>query len=800
MIPRMGAVDCNERVVVGGLHPCVCAHCGSGLQDAAEALGDGPVFCCSGCRFVYGVIHSNGLDHFYELSSSVRPPVQSGVFQRQNFGWMDELSKNSGGTFEVQVQGVSCLGCVWLIERVFQKFEGAVRARLDPMRGRLELRVLPETFPAIEFAETVQRLGYRLGSISAQQEAGQKGSRGLVIRLGVCAALAMNAMLFAAPAYCGLAPEDRWMAVFEKGALGCATLSMLVGASYFIQRSFAALRVGMVHMDQPIALGLIAAYAGSLAAWWSGDRRGLYFDFVSVFTFLMLVGRWVHQTALQANRSRLLEGQTAVLRPTKGERYAVSSGQTVPVRSVLHSEVASLGMEWINGEPEARTVRAGHVVPSGAIHLSEGSLSLEALEDWKDSLLSELLEAQPPRDETDRLTQRFISFYVAAVLCVGVLGALTWWWLGRPLEDAMQVLLSVLVVSCPCASGVALPFAADLAVVRMREDGVFVREHHLWNRLLGLRRVAFDKTGTLTAESIQLAHRGALEALSREQVEVLEHLVARSMHPVCVALREALGAGPGAISGAKPAAVELVGDGVEWRAPDGALWRLGRPAWAVGCAQDKVELAQAVFSKDAVLLAKFEFGERLRADAKGEVEWMRQEGLQLVVLSGDRQDRVARVAESLGIPPDSVHGGMTPHAKAEWLCKHGAAVDTLMLGDGANDSLAFAESMCCGTPAVDRGVLGQKADFYYIGRGLSGIRRLVRMARRKRRTTIAVLSFTGCYNAVAIALALAGKMHPLLAAVLMPLSSLLTLGLVAWMLGRGSARRGVRAYVRREVP
>ena len=786
----MAVVDCSQAASAREIVSCACTHCGSPMQAEAAAGAEGPVFCCSGCRFVYGIIRSDGLEQFYELGSGVRPPVQAGVFQRKNFAWMDELCADSGGRFEVQVQGISCLGCVWLVERVFQRFEGALHARLDPVQARLEMRVVPGVFPVVAFAEAVQRLGYLLGPVSktAERLGGQRAGRGLVVRLGVCAALAMNAMLFAAPAYCGLAPEDLWTALFEKGALVCATLSMAVGASYFVQRSVSALRMGMVHIDQPIALGLVAAYAGSVAAWWSGDRRALYFDFVSVFTFLMLVGRWVHQAALQGNRLRLLDRPTAGVRPSKGERYAVAPGHVVPVRSLLHSSEASLGLEWINGEPDARTVRAGNLVPSGAINLADAELSLEAMEDWKDSLLAELLEAQPSRGTTDFITQRFICVYVGAVLCIGISGAAAWLWTGHPLVDAMQVLLSVLVVSCPCASGVALPFAADLAVARMRDAGVFVREHDLWNRLLRVRRIAFDKTGTLTAETIQLLDRTALDGLSGEQSMALGRLVSRSMHPVPTALREALGTAAGGCRHLGGPVIESVGNGTEWSAPDGALWRLGRPVWALGGHAAKGYDTQVVLSKNGLPVAGFEFGEALRADAQREVAWMRQEGLGIVVLSGDRETRVVRVSHSIGIPSECAHGGMTPHAKADWLRAHGGSADTLMLGDGANDALAFAESLCCGTPAVDRGVLGQKADFYYLGRGLSGIRLLVQMARRKRRATVAVLLFTGGYNAGAIALALAGKMHPLWAAVLMPLSSLATLGLVLLLLRRrGSA-------------
>jgi Cu2+-exporting ATPase len=757
------------------------------MQADSAAIAAGPVFCCNGCRFVHGVITESGLERFYELDTGIRPPVQAGVFQRKNFEWIQALCASSGGRFTVRVQGISCLGCVWLIERVFQNFKGALQGRLDPVRAELQLRALPGVFPAVEFAEAVQRLGYLLGPCHEETPQRKNGHDGFILRLGVCAALAMNAMLFATPAYCGIAPEDRWTALFEKGALVCATLSMAVGGSYFVQRSLAALRMRMVHIDQPIALGLVAAYAGSLAAWWGGERRAVYFDFVSVFTFLMLVGRWVHQTTLQGNRIRLLEGTGAEVRPASGEHYGVAAGQPVPVRSRLLSGEASLGMEWINGEPEARTVRAGNIIPSGAINLTGAALSLEALEDWKDSLLAELVDAQPDRAASDAGTQRFISAYVAAVLCIGTLGAAAWLWTGHAPVQAMQVLLSVLVVSCPCASGVALPLAADLAIMRMREAGVFVREHALWSRLLRVRRIAFDKTGTLTTETVQLLDRTSLDQLPEEAAEALAHLVSHSMHPVPTSLREAMHSAPGALPDTATPSVESVGNGTEWFGPDGTHWRLGRPLWALNAPSRELHSAQAILSKNGIWIAGFDFGERLRTGVRCELAWLQAKGLATVVLSGDKPDRVASVSVSIGLDPQSAHGGLTPHAKAEWLRAHRAAEDTLMLGDGANDSLAFAESLCCGTPAVDRGVLGQKADFYYLGRGLSGIRLLLQMARRKSRATLAVLLFTGIYNAGAIGLALAGRMHPLLAAVLMPLSSLATMGLVVVLLRRTPA-------------
>ena len=316
----------------------VCIHCGTRFRPAAHR----PDFCCAGCEFVHGLIQQKGLTQFYELQDGAAFPARSVVFQQRDYTWLEELVREDRGSLDLDLQGISCIGCVWLIEKLFDAKTGALAIRVDPTLGRLHLRWEPGRFDVVAFAREIQSFGYLTGPVAGT---GKRTNRSLVIRLGLCAALAMNAMLFTLPGYLGMEPGFELAGLFSKLAFACSTLSFLVGGSYFFGRTWHSLRHGVLHIDLPISLGLIAAYAGSLTAWRSGASDFVYFDFISVFTFLMLAGRWTQEAAVAANRNRLLDREFTVPHPDRGERFRITPGQVVPVKSILLSEAATLGME-----------------------------------------------------------------------------------------------------------------------------------------------------------------------------------------------------------------------------------------------------------------------------------------------------------------------------------------------------------------------------------------------------------------------------------------------------------------------
>ncbi len=784
-----------------------CRHCGAPLLDArAETSG----FCCAGCAYVHRLVHEQGLAGYYRLKDTVTAPADDAVFQPRDYAWLEaaqaEAEQRVAGTATVpelvlDVQGISCAGCVWLIERLFQPLPGARDVIVNAQTGQLRLRWVPGLFSAAEFARKLQTFGYLLGPAGAGPD--ETESRDLVRRIGLCAAFAMNVMLFTLPTYFGLEASATYARLFGTINLVFGTLSLLVGGGYFIGRAARALRAGALHIDLPIALGVVGAYAGSFYGWLSGEARFVYFDFVATFMLLMLVGRWAQVRAVERNQRRLLSRQPQpqrvrvvqadATRPAAPDAlqaeqvFLLAAGQMNPVEGKLETETAAFSLASINGEAEPRVFRQGQRVPAGAINVTRSDVRLTATQPWRDSLLAQLLRSGDARGWRQRLLERIVQGYLYAIIVGSLASGAVWWWLTRDALHAGAVATAVLVVSCPCALGLALPLVDEMALVALRRRGVFVRNPELWGKLGQVRTLVFDKTGTLTLEAPALLNPEALTTLAPDARAALFTLVRDNPHPVAQALLENLlvDGPPAALASAVR---ETVGQGVELEA-FGHRWALGQPIWALAGATAAPEAppGSVVLACAGQVRATFRFADLARADARAELARLTARGLQTYILSGDQTEKVASLARELGLPAERGLGGRSPQQKADWLAQHDRH-DTLMLGDGLNDSLAFDRAFCRGTPVIHRGQLAQKADFYYLGKGIGGIHALFAVDAVRRQTQWLVLVVAVLYNAVTVALAMAGYINPLVAAVLMPTNSLLTL-----LLATGAMRRAFKA-------
>ncbi|WP_237023457.1 heavy metal translocating P-type ATPase metal-binding domain-containing protein [Lacunisphaera limnophila] len=776
----------------------LCRHCGTPLQTERTRESG---FCCTGCAYVFRLVHEHGLEGYYKIRDTVVAPVDQVVFQPRDYAWLAEMQleveKSPGpSALMLEVQGISCAGCVWLIEKIFHQQKGSLAIQTDAQVGRMRLQWARGEFDAVAFARALQGFNYLVGPPG--EEPAVPESRQLVRRVGLCAAFSMNIMLFALPAYFGMEASFAYAPLFNTLAMVFATLSLLTGGSYFFGRALGALRSGVLHIDLPIAVGILGAYAGSFFGWIAGREEYVYFDFVGTFILLMLVGRWAQVAAVEHNRRRLLSVQArphkvrvlgpsgaAVDQPVEnlrpGDIFRVRSGQVVPVEAQLESSAATFGTAWITGEADPREYRQGGRVPAGAVSLVRGEIQLRALQGWTDSLLAKLLQPAGRDAFRHRWLERVVGGYLIAIFVAATLAGAGWWLATHDAVHAFSVVTAVLVVSCPCAIGLSLPLADEMATVALRRHGVFVREADLWPRLARIRKLIFDKTGTLTLETPVLRNPDALAGLAPTARAALLTLVRDNAHPVSQSLCENLLAGPG---GGEPLAgviSEETGYGVKLETGAGT-WTLGRAGWAGGKAgcDDRArqpEMAGTEFACDGVVLARFVFEDAVRADAVAEVAALRRDGFEAYILSGDQPDKVAAMARALGLPAANGVAGVSPEQKAAWV-KMLDRRDTLMLGDGANDSLAFDTAFARGTPVIHRGVLEGKADFYYLGQGIGGLRRLFAVNAARRRTHTALLVFSVVYNAFAVGLAVSGHMNPLLAAIIMPVSSLLSLAIV----------------------
>lgn len=783
-----------------------CIHCGTPFSTGVRKESE---FCCNGCAYVHRLIKKEGLDHYYDLRDRQIDPVQGRALHPQDYTWLEtraaEHEKEAGGLAEMilDLEGISCVGCVWLVEKLFRQHPGAVRIDINTQYGQVRLQWRPGLFRIVDFAREIQQFGYILGPPGVRP---QEESRRLLGKLGICGAFALNAMLFTLPRYLGMDPEFVLAPLFELLSLLFATLSVLAGGSYFIKRGFTGLARGVLHIDFPIATGIVLAWCGSILGWLIADTRFLYFDFVAIFIFLMLVGRWVQERALENNRNRLLSrnkaprdvfivpdelegGERQPLERLKpGQRMRILPGEAVPVLSELESQQASLSFEWINGESAMRRMTQGQYVPSGAQNIGLEPILATARQPWKEALLARLL-ASHPAEQRNFLMEHVLRIYIGLVLLIALAGGLVWaLLLGQPLTG-LQVALSVLVVSCPCALGVAFPLAQEWAVLHLRPHGIFVRSGTLFGRLGKVRRIVLDKTGTLTLEAPELASPESLQSLEGEDESVLREMVRSSLHPVSRALREAFlrredpaGSPPEGLS-----IREEVGYGLIAAGGGTNEWTLGRPGWkSRGTGSPEASPGECEFRRNGHLLASFTFREALRDDALEAVEHLSQR-FPIIILSGDRSSKVRRMAERLGLPESAALGEQTPEAKEAFVKSLGAR-EALYLGDGANDALAFSQAAVRGTPATPHGLLQDKADFFFTGRSLGGLLHLFRIRDLRQQAIRAAFILAVTYNLVVVLIALAAHMHPLLAAILMPLSSLATLSLVALVYRRGQGK------------
>jgi len=769
-----------------------CLHCKSPIEDAHAPAG----YCCAGCSAVARLLQDQGLTRYYALQGSSGVGPSQVAARTSDLAWLEAPlaaavagAHNGVCRLDVDVQGIRCSACVWLLRELFMRQDGALDAVVNPGVGRVALSFSPGT-PVAQYLTALEGFGYRAGPKS--KDAVVMSDR-VLFRLGVVAALTMNSMMFTISHYLGMTPADgevfslmRWLnLLFTVGVL-------YVGGSEFFTRAWFGLRRRQLNFDLPIALGLTLAFAGSLLVFVRQPDTFSYFDTLNTFTTLMLVGRWLQERLLERNRAQLLrhdgleglyarrleDGRLCTVAATsiqRGDVVLLAPGALLVTEATLLEDHGSFSLDWINGESVPRDVAQDAVVPAGAFNAGRAAVRLKATTDFHDSTLVPLLASGPAAttnaDGDPLLLQRLTRFYVPAVLLSALAAVL--FWINRDVDRAIAATTAVLVVTCPCALGLAIPLAYQRALASLRLRGLFVRRGGFLDRACNITQVVFDKTGTLTLGQLTLANPEALHALPVDVLAVLSNMTARSTHPRSRCVLAALEASHGTFD-PSITVTEHPGEGLEGRR-NGKVVRLGSPAFTGQLGRPNVDAQDLCVTVDGVGVATLQVKELLRWDARAELQALRNQGLKLALLSGDAPDRVARAAGHLGLLAQEAAGGLSPKDKADWLRRHGGPEHTLFIGDGVNDHPGFDVALCSGTPAVEHPALSARADFYFLTSGVGVVRSALHTAQTLRRVVKNIRLMALSYNALAVAACVAGWVSPVLAAVAMPTSSILIL-------------------------
>lgn len=689
---------------------------------------------------------------------------------------------------ELSVPGVHCGACIRTVETALAALPGVEGARVNLSTKRVSVRWRGEGLPPL--VQTLARLGYP-SHLADDAEAGKDDVLAELIRaVAVSGFAAGNIMLLSVSVWSGA--EGATRDLFHWISALIALPALIFAGRIYYRSAWGALRHGRMNMDVPIAIGITMAYGLSLyETIHSGPHA--YFDAAVTLLFFLLIGRTLDhvmreraRTAvvglarLQPRGALVVAGDgTREYRPLAeiepGMRLMIAAGERVPVDAVVDEGASDLDCSLVTGESAPQPVEAGATVRAGTLNLT-GPLTLRALAPARDSFLSEMLRmmeaAEGGRARYRRIADRVSALYAPVVHLTALLTLVGWVAATGDWHRAITVAIAVLIITCPCALGLAVPIVQVVAARRLFENGVMVRDGAAMERLAEADFAVFDKTGTLTLGRPRLVNAGEIEP---DLLAAAAELAARSRHPLSQAIAAYAGFGR---APAFDEISELPGFGVEGRAA-GSVWRLGRAGWAG-------EGEGTVLGRDGVALAGFAFEDSIRPDAREAVAVLEAELGPVEMLSGDTEAACREVADAIGI--DRYAAGLLPADKVSriaGLSDEGRRV--LMVGDGLNDAPALGAAHVSMAPASAADIGRNAADFVFLRNSLGAVPLALGVSRRAGRLIRQNLGLAIVYNLFAVPIAILGHVTPLIAAIAMSSSSIivianaLRLGKAGWL-------------------
>ncbi len=690
---------------------------------------------------------------------------------------IERIVAEQGRKLAFAMPDVHCAGCIGTVEKGAMGLAGVKSARLNLTLKRLYVDADPDlSDQIIEQLASVGHVALPLDSDTLQTGTDPEG-RKLVVRLGVSFFAMMNVMLLSISVWAGAEGETRnflhWVSAF------IAMPTVAFAAVPFFSSGWAALSHGKLNMDVPISLAILLATALSLFETWVGGAEA-YFDAALSLTFFLLLGRYLnHRTRMAARSAALelaaLEVKTALLvgaetKPVpiadlrQGDIVLVQPGMAVPVDGVVVKGSSDLNKSLLTGESLPEAVEVGAKVFTGTLNLT-GPIEVRITGDANDSVLRQITElvslAEAAKSRYTSLAERAAAIYAPVVHLVAFGGFLGWYLATGDIRHSLNIAVAVLIITCPCALGLAVPAVMTAAVSRLFQAGVLVKDGTAIERLAEVEAVVFDKTGTLTEGAAQLD-----PATDADRLMLAAGLAAGSAHPLSRAVVAAANAR--GIHGVEVTnIVEVAGKGLEGRY-HGLKLRLGRAEW-LGVAAIEGRGVQSWMQLGEAAPEPLFFTDPPRADAVAAVMDLQGEGLPVSMLSGDRAEVAEPLAKMLGIV--SVASGVLPEAKLRVI--EAVGDKTLMVGDGLNDAAAMSGAFVSIAPASAIDATRATADLILLGNDLTQIPRAIRLARQARARVLENFSIAAIYNLVAIPLALLGYASPLAAAIAMSSSSIL---------------------------
>ena len=709
----------------------------------------------------------------------------------------------------LSVADIRCAGCIQKIENALLATPGISRARVNLTTRQVRVRWITGTrLPPL--IDIIAHSGFTAQLVHNDVENSDGNELADHIRaLAVAGFAAGNVMMLSWSVWSGA--DDATRQMFHILSAAIAIPALIFSSRLFFSSAWQALRNKSTNMDVPICVGIVLTTLLSLYDTSTGGHQ-VYFDAAIMLVFFLLIGRTldIHMRSkardamgslrqLQPGLAHVLppHGDTTVLTAIddvlKDDLLRVNTGERIPVDCRVVSGVCTIDVSIVSGESVPVPVRTGTIVYAGC-KILDGELTVKAVEDVQGSYLSriehEITQAEYQKGHYHQLADRVVSYYTPFVHGAALLGFALWMMATRDWYQSITIGVAVLIITCPCALGLAVPIARVLAAQQLMLRGVLMKNGQALEQLAMVSTVVFDKTGTLTTAQASLDK--SLSDYDQRALDISQKLSAESEHPYAKAILNASEAINSISASDRWDAIHHVsGEGIEGRL-DGQVFRLGSEAWSLSQLEtpgtltagvpfisqnsnypaSDIDHSSSILSRDGAYLARFTFKDTLRQSASLCIRQLESLNMSTAILSGDKEAPVETIARILNVK--EYHASAKPWDKVSWIqTRHRSGELVLMIGDGINDSPALSASSVSMVPGTAANMTRRLGDFILLANRLTAIPEAIQIARQARRIMIQNLWLAVGYNLVAMPLALAGFVTPLMAALAMSLSSAL---------------------------
>ncbi len=687
----------------------------------------------------------------------------------------------------LSVPSIHCGACIHKIEAALSALPDVEQARvnLSTKRVAVRWRVVGKP-PAL--IQTLEKIGYHAHLHDIDSETKDETLTELIRALAVSGFAASNIMGLSIAIWVGAEPDTRVMFHWISALIACPAL--IYSGHVFFESAWRSLRHGQTNMDVPISIGVLLAFGMSL---YETVHHGVhaYFDASISLLFFLLIGRTLDymmreraRTAVKglarlAARGALIvhdDGSHAYLPVGEirtGMIILLPAGERVPVDARVLQGISDIDCAIVTGESLPQPAVAGSMLSAGTLNLT-GPLTILATATARDSFLAEMMRmmeaAEAGRSVYRRIADRASQLYAPVVHLTALLTLIGWLIATGDMHRSLMIAIAVLIITCPCALGLAVPMVQVVAARRLFEAGIMIKDGGALERLAEIDTVVFDKTGTLTLDRMRLANDTPIDPAA---LAIAASIAAHSRHPYSRAIAAA-----GRDNGVTPIVLtgisETPGAGLEARVGE-TLYRLGRPDWALSDGLDSLSNLPSgvVLSEDGHQRSVFQFESDLRPDARQSVDAISAQGYRVEIMSGDRDEPVRHLAATLGVP---YLAGVSPAGKTKHIADlTSAGRRVLMVGDGLNDTPALAAAHAPMAPASPADVSRNEADLVFLHESLMAIPQAIDVAHRAGQLVRENLILAVGYNVIAVPIAIAGYVTPLVAAVAMSASSLIVI-------------------------